>query len=174
METDFFNIPEIHIDLFESEVDALVISAYRAAIDGIDRLDNRGRPRGDLASNPGLQVEINFWDEQISAMKRHAGSIGLVSLVILIDRWHARHGKFQECATLSRTQWEEIRNARHSIVHHGDRQFGNPPKVTERFLDFDEPSNEERIAVTESLLKDVAGELTSYVKERIKQKNHNH
>jgi hypothetical protein len=88
---DFFDIPEM--DVFDGDVETLVILAYEAGIAGIDRLDTQRRPRPVLAANPGLQMEIDWWDQQISAMRHHTGNTGLVSLVVLFDSWLAKKYK---------------------------------------------------------------------------------
>jgi hypothetical protein len=184
---DVFSAPVIDWDPFDAEVDALVLSVYGATIEGIGRLHKRGCPRGNLTANPELQVEIDVWEEQISAMKRHAGNMGLVSLVTLLHDWIGRKSErpdwksqFQQlegdlgAGPVSLSALEELMDARNSIVHHRGKstfQWSNKDRtVSERFLDFDETSNEERVAVSKSILEEEADRMKQQVKQWIDAK----
>lgn len=71
----------------------LVISVYKATIAGIEALDKEERLRlkaRDLDSDPTVRQEGWWWDEQLQAMKYHAGNMGLVSLISLFDDWLAK------------------------------------------------------------------------------------
>ena len=72
---DVFDFPQIEVpDPFDEEVETLVVAAYKATIDGIGRLDKQRRPRPNLISDPEQQLEVDFWDHQVSAMKTSYGN----------------------------------------------------------------------------------------------------
>jgi hypothetical protein len=174
MKDDVFDVPEL--DAFESEVETLVILAYETTITGVNRLDEQRRPHPDLNANPELQVEIDWWEQQVSVMKQHAANMALVSLVTLVDAWRERHNKIQDSVDLKKFKWKDIRTARNSIIHHRGKpefvdNYGDHQKVSDLFLDFDEFFHEERVTVSESVLKEVAHDLTSYVNEFNKTKH---
>lgn len=166
---DFFNVPEIAVeDPFRNEVEVLVLQTYKAAIAGIDMLNEQHCPRPDLSLNPELQIEIDLWTQRISAMRYHAGNMALVTLVYLFQNWRHRNGspKLPSCEFIER--WQEITDARDSIIHHnGKPEFDNPYQkqkhrtVIDQFLNFND-AGEERVAIDWSTLKAVARELTSW------------
>jgi hypothetical protein len=162
---DFFETPEI--DVFDSEVEALVISVYKATIAGIEVLDKRERAKfraRHLDSDPEVQQESWWWDDQIRAMKYHAGNMSLVSLVLLFDHWRGNH---RAQGPLPLAELEDMVTARNSIIHHrGESRFeyrGTVHTVSERFLRFDDALGREHVAVDETLLTDLARKLTSFV-----------
>jgi len=178
---DFFNLPEI--DVFPDQVQELVTSVYKAAIVGIEARDEQEQKKF-AASSPDSDSEVQqeglWWDDQIQAMKYHAGNMGLVSLICLFDDWLAntqegggRESRFQslvDClpeAPLSPQELKDMVVARNSIIHHrGKAEFehqGSPYTVSERFLNFDDTFGKGRVAVEEPLLTDLASRLTSCV-----------
>jgi hypothetical protein len=191
MPTDDFFFDFREVDVFGSEIDALVISVYKTTIAGIEVLDKQERTsfkaRG-IDSDPEVQQEIRCWDRQIQAMKYHAGNMGLVSLVLLFDDWLAyKHekvfrGKSNACEWRSRfeqiaerlppgplplPELEDMVTARNSIIHHrGEPTFKNQyekeKEVNERFLGEDE-DGKIRVAIEEPLLTVLASKLTSHV-----------
>jgi hypothetical protein len=189
---DIFDTPAIDMDVFfGSDVDALVVTAHKAALDGINRLDSEKRPRPNLKTNPEAQIELDIWDEQIADMKRLAGNMALVSLMTFFDDWLARKHwqvlgsdghdwkqRFQslherlEPGPLTLEGLEQFVDARNSIIHHqGAPQFnwnGKPRDVNERFLDFDDVRHRDRVAITDSLLAEVTQELAAQVKAWLK------
>jgi hypothetical protein len=189
---DIFDTPEIDMDVFfGSDVDALVVSAHKAALDGINRLDSEKRPRPNLETNPEAQIELDIWDEQIADMKRLAGNMALVSLMTFFDDWLARKHwrelgsggsnwkqRFKSLQAkltqgpLTLGSLEQFFDARNSIIHHqGAPQFdwnGKPRDVNERFLDFDDVRHRDRVGITDSLLAEVTQELAAQVKAWLK------
>jgi hypothetical protein len=185
---DFFNPPELEVpDVFDSEVETLVLKAYKATIAGIEVLNNQVWARFEARGldDPEVQLESQLWDYDIQAMKYHAGNIGLVSLLAIFDQWLERkHSKvfrnngrswkprFEglekhfEKGPVSLAKLEEIVDARNSIIHHGgDPEFdwNGKRQVNERFLGFYEPDGQLRVAIEESLLADLASQLRSHV-----------
>src|SRR5439155_11505412 len=74
---DVFDFPQIEVpDPFDEEVETLVVAAYKATIDGIGRLDKQRRSGPNLISDPEQQLEVDFCDHQVSAMKHHMGRNG--------------------------------------------------------------------------------------------------
>jgi hypothetical protein len=119
---DFFDVSEI--DVFRSRVEALVITVYTATIAGIDRMDKQKRTRlktYDRDAPPEIDQEIDWWNGEVSAMKRHAGNMALVSLHGLFEDWVERHGGFRDLpgSKLTSTRREEIRVARNSVIIFG-------------------------------------------------------
>jgi hypothetical protein len=178
------------LDVFASEVEALVISVYKAAIAGIEASDKKERTRlraRDLDSDPAALQESRWRDEQIQAMKYHAGNMGLASLIVLFDDWLAKRHKeafpekdndnwksrFEQLekhlckGPLPLAEPEEMVIARNSIIHHRGKSTyenrGERFNVNERFLIFDEDSGQERVAIEESLLENLASNLAAHV-----------
>ena len=117
---DFFDQPEL--DVFSSEVETLVIAVYNATIAGINSLDKQNCARLnalDRDSHPGVDWEISWWNDEVSAMRVHAGNMALVSLQSLFEHWLARNGGFQKItgSTLSKLRFNKIKTARNSIVN---------------------------------------------------------
>ena len=184
---DFFDTPEIDMDVFfGSDVDALVVSAYKAALDGINRLDSEKRPRPNLKTNPEADVELDLWDQQIADMKRLAGNMALVSLITFFDDWLTRkHWQVFSCdghdwkqrfqslqkkkqGPLTLERMEQFIDARNSIIHNqGEPRFdwnGRARNVSERFLDFDDVRGRDRVGITDLVLAEVTQELAAQVK----------
>lgn len=181
-----FETPVVEWDPFDTEVEVLALSAYQATMDGLGRLYKRQCPRGDPRANPELQIGIDLWEEQVSAMKRQAGNMALVSLLILFEDWLARtckrlnlnrvnwKSRFQAIegelgmGPLSLTHLDELVNARNSLIHHsGNPKFwwnGADRLVGDRFLDFDEDFNDDRVSVSESVLKEEANTVRRHAK----------
>lgn len=81
---EFFDVSVL--DVFPSEVDAVVISIYQAAMQGIEMLDRHERgalAARDVASDPLVAQERRWWEDQMQELKYHAGNMGLVSLILL-------------------------------------------------------------------------------------------
>jgi hypothetical protein len=175
------------LDVFGSDVEALVLSSYKAAIDGIGRLDEKERSRlheYDLDVHPEVQQEIDWWDKHVEALKYHAGNIGLASLVLLFDDWlekrerdllppvkrpRGRESRFQELekqlgkGPLSLQRLCEIVDARDSIMHHRGKSRFTWKKRTREVIDefINEVSGELRVAIEELVLFDVTKQVTS-------------
>ncbi len=188
---DFFDTPEIDMDVFfGSDVDALVVSAHKAALDGINKLDSEKRPRPNLENNPEAETELDLWDQQIADMKRLAGNMALVSLMTCFDDWLRRkHWRVLGCdghdwkqrfqslqkelkqGPLTLKSLDQFVDARNSIIHHqGEPQFdrNGPREVSQRFLDFDDVRGRDRVGITDSVLAEVTQELAAQVKAWLK------
>jgi hypothetical protein len=185
---DFFLFSEL--DMFPSEVDILVTSVYESTIDGIELLDKQKRPEikaRNIDSDLAAQQE-GWWDSQVQAMKYHAGNMGLVSLVSLFENWRERRvekgkrkSRFEFVNSLpgtplTKSELEDMVTARNSIIHHRDKaefEYGRKLyTVNDRFLDFDNPLQERRVAVDGSLLTELASKLKSFVNLWNQQKRH--
>jgi hypothetical protein len=183
----FFDLPEM--DVFGGEVEALVISVYKATIAGIEELDKLRQDRFkayDREAHPEILQESWWWEDQVQAMRYHAGSMALVSLILLFQHWLEKRQKeeFSEAkiqwrnafnqlemkfssGPLSLAELEGMVTARNSIIHHrGKPEYesrGIVHTVGERFLGFHADSGPERVAIEEPLLIDLATKLVSQV-----------
>jgi hypothetical protein len=151
------------VDLFSEEVGAIVISLHAAALKGIDHLDQqavlgfRGAQWTDLEEE---SQERHWWSNQVSRLRYHAGNLGLISLIMLFDRWlidfqrdGIRHKIFTKeknqtpfhqiedqfgSGVLSESRFQDIITARNSIVHHAAapeyKDRGKPRKVKDEFI----------------------------------------
>jgi hypothetical protein len=164
---DFFDTGTV--DEFQMYVDTLM-ATYEKILQATDELDVKNRPSPDLEKNPELQMEIECWDRQISAIKHNVSKMAFESLLILFDEWLQRNGNFHESAKLSKARFEQMRTARNSIVHHRCKPEYSWKrkmyKVNEEFLYFDETFGEERVSIERQVLKKVACELKAYVSDR--------
>ena len=188
-----FPAKPIDVDVFfRSDVEALVISAHKAALDGIERLDNEKRPKPNLHTNPEAQVELDVWDQQIADMKRLAGNMALVSLVTFFDDWLTRkhrrvlgsdgpHGmekRFKALegelkpGPLTADALRGIKIARDSIIHHQGApafEWNGSQAVNERFLDFDDVRKPNgQVGISDEVLSEVTQELAAQVKTWLK------
>lgn len=181
---DVFYTPSIDWDPFDDEVRTLVLLVYSAADEGISKLCG---PHVDLNTNPEAQMEIDLWLEEVSAMKRHAGNMALVSLVTLLHDWLAGKSKksrwkqqFQDLeerlgtGSLSLSSLEELVDARNSIIHHSGAptfEWKGKRTVHQRFLDRDEPYKEERISVSQTVLNEEVEKVRQHIKQWILKLN---
>ena len=174
-------------DVFGSDVEALVLSSYKAALKGISGLDEKERSRlhgYDLGVHPEVQQEIDWWEEHISTLKYHASNMSLASLVLLFDDWlekrerdlllpvrrpRNRKSRFRELeqklgkGPLSLQRVCEIVDARDSIMHHRGKSRFTWNKQSREVIDefINEVSGELRVAIEELVLFDVTKQVTS-------------
>ncbi len=135
------------VDFFGDDVNSLVLDAYKATLEGIERLDKRvcDEFRGTIWSHPDEESHRqDHWEEQLTLLRYHAGNMGLVSLVTLFDAWMIQHGadrdskitqRFEKLekvlgpGPLSLARFENIGLARNSIIHHsGAPEYPNGKK----------------------------------------------
>jgi hypothetical protein len=178
---DLFNVPEI--DVFPSEIEALVTSVYKATIAGIELLDKQEQAKFKACGidyEPGGYQERWWWEDQIQNMKYHAGNMCLVSLISIFDHWLARRQRqgngrkspFEKLTDdlgvgpLTLAEFKEMRIARNSIIHQGGRSrfvYRNVAyTVNDRFLNFDAFADGQ-VAIEESLLADLSNKIKSQV-----------
>ncbi|MGB8131336.1 MAG: hypothetical protein WCG81_16215 [Candidatus Angelobacter sp.] len=179
------------VDLFGSEVDALVVSIYEATIEGIEGLDRRARDGFKAAkwSDPGeKEQELIWWKDQVSLLRYHAGNMGLVSVVALFDRWLLDEGPSSKILPSNSDEWSSIERwkevervlgsgplslndysaistARNAIVHHANAtefKFGRHKRiVASEFIA--ETDRASSVGVSDSLLSRLAEQIKAQV-----------
>lgn len=180
----FFNLGPAP-DTFPNEIEAVVTSMYQVTIEGIELLDERERAgfNAGIDFDQVIQQKSMWLEERIQALKHHAGNMALVSLVILFDDWIVRQrqdgknliNRFTQLvkrlpeSPLTVPELENMVTARNSIIHHrGKSEFtddkGKARSVNDQFLDFDTCVGERRVAVEQTLLDELVGKVTSFVK----------
>ena len=85
---EFFDDVE-PLNTFGQVLDELVISAYSTASPGISKLDQQWRDdfKKSLGSPEMKDQLLDWWSDRVSLLRYHIGNMGLVSLLILFDRW---------------------------------------------------------------------------------------